>query len=99
MRRSLLALLVGLLTLSASGVTSLIVDEPCSGFEITAQGDDDGVCPPTCVTCGCCAQAVEPVAFAIASSPDAPIADLVRVLPDVLTADPRDILHVPRSVA
>jgi hypothetical protein len=95
-RRFVLAFIVGLLTLSASGISSLIVDEPCTGFELSGQGEDDGACPPTCVTCGCCAQAVDAVAFAIASSPDAPVSDLVAVLPDVLNADPRDILHVPK---
>jgi hypothetical protein len=97
-RRLVLAIIVGLLTLSGSGVSSLVIEEPCSGFELPGQVEDDGACPPTCVTCGCCAQAVEPVALAIASSPDAPIADCAAVRPDVLTTDPRDILHVPKSV-
>lgn len=95
-RRFVLTFIVGLLTLSASGASSLIVDEPCTGFEAAGQGADDGACPPTCVTCGCCAQAVDAVAFAIASSPDRPVSDLLAVLPDVLNADPRDILHVPK---
>jgi hypothetical protein len=97
-RRFALAIIVGLLTLSASGVSTLIAGEPCTGYELTGQGEDDGACPPTCVTCGCCAQAVEAVALAVASSPDAPIADLCIALSDVLNADPRDILHVPKSV-
>jgi hypothetical protein len=41
---------------------------------------------------------VEAVELVIAASPDAPIADPAAVLPDLQTADPRDILHVPRSV-
>ncbi|HSC26826.1 MAG TPA: hypothetical protein VLD67_06105 [Vicinamibacterales bacterium] len=98
MRRFAPALIVGLLTLSASGVSSLIVAEPCSDYELTGQGEDDGTCPPTCVTCGCCAQAAETAAFAIASSPETPVSDLSAVLPDLLNADPRDILHVPRPV-
>lgn len=98
MRRSILALVVGLLTISASGVTSLIVDEPCTGYELAGQDEDDGACPPTCVTCGCCAQAAEAIAFTIASSPDDPLSDVAAVLPDLLNADPRDILHVPKSV-
>jgi hypothetical protein len=93
-----LALIVGLLAFSASGVSSLIADEPCTGFELTGQGEDDNACPPTCVTCGCCAQAVEAMAFTITSAPDAPIGDFLGVLPDPLNADPRDILHVPKSV-
>jgi hypothetical protein len=96
-RPPVLALIVGLLTLSASGTANLILGEPCAAFELTRQGDD-GACPPTCVTCGCCAQAVEPVVFATPSSPDDPVAATVAVLPDLPTADPRDILHVPRPV-
>jgi hypothetical protein len=97
-RRLVLAFIVGLLTFSASGVFSLVVDEPCSGYELAGQGEDDNACPPTCVTCRCCAQAVEAIAFTTPSAPDAPIAELVAVLPDPLNADPRDILHVPKSV-
>jgi hypothetical protein len=97
-RRVLLTLIVGLLMLSASGASSLVVGEPCTGFERAGQGEDDGACAPTCVTCGCCARAVEAVELVIAASPDAPIADPAAVLPDLQTADPRDILHVPRSV-
>jgi hypothetical protein len=95
-RRLLLALIVGVLAVSAAGVSSLIVAEPCTGFELTGQGEDDGACPPTCVTCGCCAQAAEPVALLLASSPDAPVSYLVAFLFEILYADPRDILHVPR---
>jgi hypothetical protein len=97
-RRPVLALIVGLLTFSASGVSSLMVDEPCTGFELTGQGEDDNACPPTCVTCGCCAQAVEAIPVTTSCSPDAPVADRVAVLPDLLNADPRDILHVPKFV-
>jgi hypothetical protein len=93
-RRFILALIVGVLALSASGVTSLIVGEPCAGFELT-QGEDDGACPPTCVTCGCCAQAAEFIAIAIASSPDLPVAHLIAVPPGIPRTHPLDILHVP----
>lgn len=96
--RFVVVLVVSLLTFSASGVTSLIVEEPCTSFELTGQGEDEGGCPPTCVTCGCCAQAVEPVTCAAASAPDAPIAEFSAVPPDVPNAEPGDILHVPRPV-
>ena len=96
MRRFVFAIIVGLLTLSASGVTMLIAGEPCTGFELTGQGEDDGACPPTCVTCGCCAQAAEPVAVAVSSSPDIPVSDLITVLPRIPRTDPLDILHVPK---
>jgi hypothetical protein len=93
-RRVVLAIIVGILSLTASGVASLVVDEPCAIVE--RSGGEDGACPPTCVTCGCCAQAVEPSAFTVAVTPDAPIADSPDVLPSVLRNTSRDILHVPK---
>lgn len=95
-RRLVFAILVGLLTLSASGVSTLIAGEPCTGYELTGQGGDDGACPPTCVTCGCCAQAAEPVGVAVSSSPDIPLSGLVIILPRIPRTDPLDILHVPK---
>lgn len=95
-RRLAFAIIIGLLSLSASGISSLIVDEPCTGYELTGQGEDEGGCPPTCVTCGCCAQAAEAVTFTAADSPDAPVSDLAAVLPHFPTTDPTDILHVPK---
>jgi hypothetical protein len=89
-----LAVIIGLLTFSASGVYSLVINEPCTGDE--ARGSEDAACPPTCVTCGCCAQAVEPVALVVSATPDVPIADISDVLPSVLRTTPRDILHVPK---
>jgi hypothetical protein len=94
--RLVFAIIVGLLTLSASGVSTLIAGEPCTGYELTGQGEDDGACPPTCVTCGCCAQAVEAVAVAVSSSPDTLLSDLIIVLRRIPRTDPLDILHVPR---
>ena len=94
MRRFALAIIIGLLTFSASGVYSLVIDEPCTGYE--APGTEDAACPPTCVTCGCCAQAVEPVSLIVSATPDAPIVDIPDVLPSVLRATPHDILHVPK---
>jgi hypothetical protein len=93
-RRFVLAVIVGLLTLSASGVSSLVINEPCTGYELT--GSDDGACPPTCVTCGCCAQAVETVMIVVATSPDVRVADIAGFLPDLPRTTPRGILHVPR---
>jgi hypothetical protein len=96
-RRFALALVVGLLALSASGLSSLVVAEPCSAYELGGQsGETDRDCPPTCVICGCCAQAVEPGVAVIASSPDAPVPLAVFLLPRYPDTDPRDILHVPR---
>lgn len=94
MRRFTLAIIVGLLTLSVAGVSSLVINEPCTGYELP--GSDDGACPPTCVTCGCCAQAAEPVMVVVAIFPDILVADIATFLPDLLRTNPRDILHVPK---
>jgi hypothetical protein len=93
-RRFVLAVIIGVLTLSASGVYGLVISEPCTGYE--SPGSNDAACPPTCVTCGPCAQAVEPVALVVSATPDVPIADIPDVLPNVLRTTPRDILHVPK---
>jgi hypothetical protein len=93
-RRLALAIIVGLLSFSASGVLNLVVGEPCAGFSVSAEHDSD--CPPTCVTCGCCAQAVEPATIAIASLAAVSIPDLVAVLPAAPKARSHDILHVPK---
>jgi hypothetical protein len=93
-RRFVLAVFVGLLTVSASGVSTLVINEPCTGYELP--GSDDGGCPPTCVTCGCCAQAVETVMIVVATSPDVRVTDFAGFLPDLPRTTPRDILHVPK---
>ena len=94
MRRFALAVVVALLTFSASGVYSLVIAEPCTGYE--QPGQEDSACPPTCVTCGCCAQAAEPATVTITSSLEAPVSDLGPVIPRMPTTGPRDILHVPK---
>ena len=94
MRRVALAFIVATLTVSASGLCSLIVAEPCTGDEPPAQSD--AACPPTCITCGCCAQAVEHATFVVAESPDVVVSDIDVALPGLLATDPRPILHVPK---
>jgi hypothetical protein len=96
-RRLALACLVSLLAFSASGAAALLVQEPCSPFE--AADADEAACPPTCVTCGCCGQAVEPVIVAVTSSPDCLVSNVLPPLPRLPIADPRDILHVPKLPA
>jgi hypothetical protein len=93
-RRVLLAIIVGLLALSASGASTLILAEPCGGYDLA--GDPDGACPPTCVTCGCCAQPAESVPITVQRSREAPVDDVEQLLPPVLKTDPHDILHVPK---
>jgi hypothetical protein len=89
-----LALLVGILSFSATGVVSLMLGEPCTAFSLSAEDDRD--CPPTCVSCGCCTQAVETAAIVVASSPDTPVTQFAPVLPSFTDTQPRDILHVPK---
>jgi hypothetical protein len=93
-RRLALALVVGILSFNATGVGRLIVGEPCAPFTLTAE--DDGDCPPTCVTCGCCAQAAEPTALVVVDSVEV-VTPLFNPVPPAFTdSEPRDILHVPK---
>jgi len=95
-RRFVLVIFVGMLTYSASGLPTLIAGEPCTGYE--QPGSEDAACPPTCVTCGCCAQAAEPASVPLASSLEALVADVSPVIPHHATTSPRDILHVPKPL-
>jgi hypothetical protein len=93
-RRCVLAIVVALLTFTASGAYALVVAEPCTGYDQT--GEEDGACPPTCVTCGCCAQAAEPAMLPVGSSLEAPVSDVSPLILLFPPANPRDILHVPK---
>jgi hypothetical protein len=93
-RRFALAIVVALLTFSASGVYSVVIAEPCSSYE--QPGQEDGACPPTCVTCGCCAQAVEPAVLLLATSVETPVVEIIPLVSRIPKATPRDILHVPK---
>jgi hypothetical protein len=93
-RRLGLILIVGLLSLSASGMVMLATGERCADFEQSQGGDN--ACPPTCVTCGCCAQAVEPVSVQRTLLVDAAIPVKTAVIARLLKSDPGDILHVPK---
>ena len=94
MRRFALAIIVALLTFTTSGAYALVIAEPCTGYE--QPGQEDGACPPTCVTCGCCAQGAEPAIVPVGSSLAAPVTDVSALIPRVPKASPRDILHVPK---
>jgi len=96
-RRFALAIVVALLMLSASGVSALVMGEPCTGYE--APGREDGACAPMCVTCGCCAQAAEPVILLVTRSLEAPVADVSPLIPRLPKTSPSDILHVPKRFA
>jgi hypothetical protein len=93
-RRFALALIVTLLAFSASGVTALVVPEPCGTSE--EAGGDDASCPPTCVTCGCCAQAAEPAGLTVAAIFESPVAVVTPAVPPRPLNNARDILHVPK---
>jgi hypothetical protein len=93
-RRFGLAIIVALLTFSTSGVSPLLIAEPCTGYGEPNQAD--GACPPTCVTCGCCAQAAEPVILSVASSSEAPVLEVEASIPGVPQTRAREILHVPK---
>jgi hypothetical protein len=94
MSRFAVSIVVALLTFSASGLSGVVIAEPCTGYEQPSQ--DDGACPPTCVTCGCCSQTVEPVILFIASSPESPIAQLDALISRLPKTRAREILHVPK---
>jgi hypothetical protein len=92
--RFALAVVVALLTFSTSGVSALLVPEPCSAFE--PPGQEDGACPPTCVRCACCARAAETVIPPLEGSLEITVADVQVATFRLANAQPRDILHVPR---
>jgi hypothetical protein len=92
--RALLTIVVALLTISASGLSSLVIGEPCTAARPSSH--NDAACPPTCVACGCCAQAAEPVNVALTTSPLERTTDIAAAFPPLPLTIPRDILHVPR---
>jgi hypothetical protein len=85
-----------LLAMGVSGVTGLVVPEPCAAVESTG---DDGTCPPTCVTCGCCHHAVDVASTMPGLVSPTPPADSTEPMRSLSDRDPRDILHVPRRAA
>jgi len=93
-RRAALFLLLTLLTFSASGLSALVIAEPCVASEQTSR--EDGACPPTCLTCGCCTQAVEPVTVHVADVPKPSAANIQTPTPRIPDTQARDILHVPK---
>jgi hypothetical protein len=95
-RRFALAIIVALLTFGASGLSSLVVAEPCTGYE--QAGQEDGACPPTCVTCRCCAQASEPAVLPLAASLETPVTAIAPPGSSIPTQTARDILHVPKPL-
>src|SRR6186713_301477 len=89
-------LLVWLLALSASGTTTLVLTESCQEA-VAGRATSDDACAPTCPTCRCCAQAMEQMTITLVPTPEGPIDDVPGALPSLPPANPRDILHVPKS--
>lgn len=81
---------------SAAGVSALVVDDACSLLEQAEGADRD--CPPTCVTCGCCAQAVEPGTAIVSMSLRVPAARPRAEPLRFPTTEPIDVLHVPKRI-
>lgn len=96
MRRALFVTMLAVLTLSMSGLSGVVFDEPCSLSSQETLGDS--ACSPTCVTCGCCAQAVEAVAIAAPGVPQPLVSDVSRRSLHLPPSDPRDVLHVPKPI-
>ena len=94
--RLALALLVTVLSFSASGLMSVLVDEPCSPTESSSQRDTD--CPPTCVTCGCCTQPTEVARITVTFAPQSVSTLEPALVVRVSDSEPQDILHVPRPI-
>ena len=82
-----------MLTFSASGASTLVVLEPCTAEQA---GQEDSACAPTCLTCGCCAQPVEPAGFSATSSASIPRPAVIAFIPRLTDAQTRDVLHVPK---
>ena len=93
-RRFVLPVIVLLLTVSASGIFSLAMSEPCGSTELVG---GDSACPPTCVTCGCCAQAAEPAMLVLTGSPEAPVSADHRLI--TATCADRSARHPARPQA
>jgi hypothetical protein len=96
MRRALFIAVLAILVSDASGITSLIVPEPCA-LE-TSDSTPDGGCPAFCLrcACSCCVSAVE-------HSGPVPISTegfVVRVpapaLQHLPTGVVQDVLHIPK---
>jgi hypothetical protein len=96
MPRLLLVLLVGLLSVTTSGVLELVVSEQCIGTD-TASSQGDGTCPPTCLRCHCARPYDVVAAVLLPETPLTPI-EWADPVPVPVLASPNDVLHVPRPV-
>ena len=97
MKRGLLSALVAALVLSASGAFAISWTDPCEDEVASTPGEDQS-CPPTCFTCGCCSQAIEPPCLDAVPAAE-PIAHAEPPSsPGFTNLEPRGILHVPKTL-
>jgi hypothetical protein len=97
-RALLLAIVLGL-SFELSGLAATLGDPPCS-----AECPDDrsgGECPPNCHSCDCCSS---PRTLTVEPTTSAPVEDVrpTEWIPPAETApsaDPSEILHVPKLLA
>ena len=85
-----------LLAFAVSGAASLVIAEPCASLESASSSSPDDVCPPSCVTCGCCHQAADVALVMPALAPLEQPRELPEPRPPQSHREPRGILHVPR---
>jgi hypothetical protein len=83
------------MVLNVGGLPSLFLPEPCGLSD--RSNAPDGACPPSCVLCGCCAQPAVPSLFGVQIAADLPARSFPPPVPALVSVDPREILHVPKS--
>lgn len=86
---------VAVLVLSASGAMAISWTDPCEGETESAQGGDQS-CPPTCFTCGCCFQPIEPPEVEILPDTEPVVHPTPNLNAPPASREPRGILHVPK---
>jgi len=94
-RRVTLLLFVLMMSVTFSGIASLVFPEPCTIVEDAETADS--ACPPSCVRCGCCAQPIV-ASLNVRLTFEAPLTSATVLEPSALAlGDAREILHVPKS--
>jgi len=96
MRRALFLVALAILVCDASGITSLLVPEPCAIG--TSDSTPDGGCPAFCVRCACpcCVSGVEHSVPVVISAQPFIVPVTVLSLEHLRTGAVRDILHIPK---
>jgi len=96
MRRALFIAVLAILVSDASGITSLIVPEPCA-LE-TSDSTPDGGCPAFCLRCACpcCVSSVEHSVPIQISAPTFVVSAPAPSLQHLPTGVVHDVLHIPK---